>query len=607
MQAKEKLKDLIREVINLIKKFFKPYGIKDEMLIIPANIKKMGIKVEVIHLSMTIFALIFAFMLRVTNMLIEYKLILLGIIVFMLYRSQEVLREGFFIFEDSEREKFQIIFEDEVVYRGCQIIGKTLDRVLKYDESSKLYKIMSNESELNTVKNYLKNLWRQNVQHRFDILRLISVAIMLVVAILTNTSIPQIIFIPMILIFVLISFFSSAYISLHREEYYRKHREYNNEQDLVMNDLLRVPTIVKNDFDMRISKFQKSVIESNANVSNFHKRLNISRLFITITETFSQYGIIIFCLIGTKWSSINLATITEITAMLLIVETALSQIRRSAETLNKHNERLIILEREEEDMKLILDIYHDVAKKNNKAKIVDEIRIKPFKISYLEESENDKPFKLISTNQIIINSGEVVILYGASGSGKSTFMKMLTERIRLEKSTEIPSTQRFLFYDEKLKFGNLSMYEELFCCNENPNLKKMQEILENLHLWSEIKSNCFDVWKWLKEKKFSQSLSNGQKQRIILAKMLYWLDNEIDVIVLDECTSGLDDKLETDSADAERILEYIVRYANSDKKRIVIISTHQNIDGVRKKLANEYTFKNLQFFKNGECNFVKEV
>ena len=47
---------------------------------------------------------------------------------------------------------------------------------------------------------------------------------------------------------------------------------------------------------------------------------------------------------------------------------------------------------------------------------------------------------------------------------------------------------------------------------------------------------------------------------------------------MDECTSGLDDKTETDSADAEKILEYIVRCANSDKKRIVIISTHQNID-----------------------------
>ena len=89
--------------------------------------------------------------------------------------------------------------------------------------------------------------------------------------------------------------------------------------------------------------------------------------------------------------------------------------------------------------------------------------------------------------------------------------------------------------------------------------------------------------------------------------MLYWLDNEIDVIVLDECTSGLDDKAESDSADAERILEYIVRYANSDKKRIVIISTHQNIDGFKTKLANEYTFRNLQYAKDGDCNLVKEI
>ena len=111
----------------------------------------------------------------------------------------------------------------------------------------------------------------------------------------------------------------------------------------------------------------------------------------------------------------------------------------------------------------------------------------------------------------------------------------------------------------------------------------------------------------MKEKQFEQSLSNGQKQRLILAKMLYWLDDEIDVMVLDECTSGLDDKAETDSADAERILEYIVRYVNSDKKRIVIISTHQNIDGFKKNLANEYTFRNLQFKKEGECNLVREI
>ena len=607
MKEQKRLKALIREVINLIIKFFKPYGISDELLTIPRNVKRMGFKVGFINLGMTVIALVFAFMLKVTNLMIERRLILLGIILFMLYRGQQVVREAFHLFESSENKKFELIFEDEIVFRGSQIIGKTSNKILKYDASNKLYKVMSNESVLNTIKNYLQNMWRQKIQHTFDVFEMISVIIMLTIAILTNTSIDQVVFIPLILIFVLISFFCSAYISLNREAYYKKHREYNNEQSLIINDLLRVPVIVKNDLDMRINKFQKTVIASNENVTKFHKKMNLSRLFVTIMEAFSQYGIIIFYLLGVEWNSITLATITEIAATLLIVETALAQISRIAETLNSHNERLTILEKEEADMSLILDVYHNESAKISTPKVVDSINIKPFSIQYLEESENDKPFTLVSRKPIHICNGEVVILYGPSGSGKSTFMKMLTERIRLEKSTDIPSTSRFLFYDEKLKFGSLSIFEELFCCNETPNLAKMQTILEHLHLWCEIKSNCFDVWKWMKEKQFEQSLSNGQKQRLILAKMLYWLDENIDVMVLDECTSGLDDKAESDSADAERILEYIVRYANSDKRRIVIISTHQNIDGFKQNLASEYTFRNLQFSKEGECNLVREI
>lgn len=607
MKKQERLNTLIREVINLIIKFFKPYGISDELLTIPKNVKHMGFKVGFINLGMTVIALVFAFMLKITNLMIERRLILLGIILFMLYRGQQVVKEAFHLFESSENKKFELIFEDEIVFRGSQIIGKTSNKVLKYDASNKLYKVMSNESVLNTIKNYLQNMWRQKIQHTFDVFEMISVIIMLTIAILTNTSIDQVVFIPLILIFVLISFFCSAYISLNREAYYKKHREYNNEQSLIINDLLRVPVIVKNDLNMRINKFQKTVISSNENVTKFHKKMNLSRLFVTTMEAFSQYGIIIFYLLGVEWNSITLATITEIAATLIIVETALAQISRIAETLNSHNERLTILEKEEADMSLILDVYHNETAKISTPKIVDNINIKPFSIQYLEESENDKPFTLVSRKPIHICNGEVVILYGPSGSGKSTFMKMLTERIRLEKSIDIPSTSRFLFYDEKLKFGSLSIFEELFCCNETPNLAKMQNILEHLHLWCEIKSNCFDVWKWMKEKQFEQSLSNGQKQRLILAKMLYWLDENIDVMVLDECTSGLDDKTESDSADAERILEYIVRYANSDKRRIVIISTHQNIDGFKQNLASEYTFRNLQFSKEGECNLVREI
>jgi len=275
--------------------------------------------------------------------------------------------------------------------------------------------------------------------------------------------------------------------------------------------------------------------------------------------------------------------------------------------MSEHREQLIVMKNEEEDIKLILDVYHSETEKFSSAKPVKKIEVLPFHIKYSRTSENDKPFELISEEKILINSGEIAILYGPSGSGKSTFEKMLTGRISLEKSTEIPSTTRFLFYDETLVFGNMSIYEELFCGEVSPSLTKMQEILKNLHLWSELQANCLDVWEWLKTKKFKNSLSNGQKQRLILAKMLYWMDSDIDVLVLDEATSGLDDKVDTDNADAEKILEYIVRYANKDKKRIVVISTHQNIDGFIVNLSSEFKFKSFYFVKEYDKNVIKEV
>lgn len=607
MKILKKLRELIQEVTDLVFSFFKPFGLQDTMLEIPKKLKKMGLKVGFMRLFVTLISLVFAFLLKLTNMAIEYRLILVGIMLFMLYRGQQVLREVFWLFQSVENEKFDLIFRDEIILKGSPIIGKVSNKVFKHDTSNNLYKIMDNEVILNSIQKYLTNTWNLKLWHTFDILEIVSVIIMLVTAVITNNSISQKVFIPLIILFVIISFFSTAYLSLKRENFHKKNREYDNAQSIILNDMLRVPVIVENDLKMRINKFQDSVYASNENITKFYRKLNLSNLFIACLEMFSQYGIIILYLLSINWNEINVATIAEITATLAIFQSALGYIRNIAHSFSDFNERLSIINREMEDMTLIMNVYHRENEKASMIKVVDNISIKPFSIKYIEESENDKPFTLVSNKNIEIDKGDVIVLSGASGSGKSTFMKMLTERIRIDKNTEIPSTSRYLFYDEKLKFGSLSIYEELFCCTENPNHEKMQAILESLHLWTEIKANCFDIWKWMQQKKFEQSLSNGQKQRLILAKMLYWLDNNIDVIVLDECTSGLDDKLEEDSADAERILEYIVRYCNQDKKRIVIISTHQNIDGFKKKLASEFTFKDLYFKKEGEKNIVKSM
>jgi len=597
---------LFKELKKLIKNFIKPYKIDDNILNIPKSLKRMGIKIEILSLSMTIFSLFFAFLLKFTNMMIEQKLFLLGVILFMLYRAERILRNAFDLYADSEGIKYNLIFEDEIMYKGSIIIGKTQNKVFKYDKKSNIYKVMSNETVLNTIKNYLTNLWNQNIKHRFDILEIVSILLMVITAIITNTEIPNSIFITLILFFSIISFFSTAYINLKRNGYYKRHREYNNEQSIIVNDLLRVPTIVPKDLDMRINKFKNTVINSNKNVKNFHKNMNISRLIITIIETLSQYGIIIFYILNINLRNITLASIAEITATLAITETAIGYIRGLVFAIDNNSERIITLEKEEEDMKLILDTYHNISN-NDVPKKVENINIEPFTIKYIEESDNDIPFSLTSNDNININKGEVIILYGASGTGKSTFMNMLTERIRIEKSIDIPATSRFLFYDEKLKFGSLNMYEELFCMDPNPNLNKMKEILKNLHLWQEIESNSHDVWTYFKEKTFDHSLSNGQRQRLILAKILYFIDKDIDALILDECTSGLDDNLNGEYIDATRILEYIVRYANKDKKRIIIISTHQNIDEFKNNIKNEFKVRNFEFIKEKDSSLIKEI
>ena len=595
---------LFKELGKMIYSFVKPHNLHEPILEMPKNVKKMGIKIEILALSLTIFSLVFAFVLKLTNMMIEQRLFLLGVILYMLYRGENVLRDAFNLYSDTEYAKYNMIFEDELVLKGTNIIGATKDRVLKYDENSKIYRIMDNETILNTIKKYLDNLWRHQIKHRFDVIEIISILMMVATAIITNDAVPNSIYIPLILIFGTLSFFSSAYINLSRGNYYKKNREYNNEQSVIVNDLLRVPTIVSKDLDMRIARFKKTVINSNKNIKDFHKKMNLTRMIMTIIETLSQYGIIIFYVMNIKLENLTLGSIAQITATLVIVETAIGYTRRLVYALEDNNERIIALEKEAVDMKLILETYHTTSKIDDN-KIIDSINIKPFTIKYLKGSNNDIPFTLKSDENIIINKGEVILLYGPSGSGKSTFMNMLTERIKLEKSTDIPTTSRFLMYDDKLKFGSLSIYEELFCDSENPNLTKMKDILKNLHLWEEIEDNSKDIWQYMKEKKFEHSLSNGQKQRLIIAKLLYFLDDNIDALILDECTSGLDndDKYHIDACD---VLKYIVRFSNKDKKRMIIISTHQNIDKFKNDIKNEYKIRNFKFIKEENANYIKE-
>jgi len=71
----------------------------------------------------------------------------------------------------------------------------------------------------------------------------------------------------------------------------------------------------------------------------------------------------------------------------------------------------------------------------------------------------------------------------------------------------------------------------------------------------------------LEQKTFSD-FSEGQKQRLVLAKILYLMDNEHQVMIFDEPTANLDE------ITSEQVFKFIIDFCNRDKERMIMITSH---------------------------------
>ncbi|MBR2290421.1 MAG: ATP-binding cassette domain-containing protein [Clostridia bacterium] len=512
----------------------------------------------------------------------------------MLYKGEGLIKQLIRNYLNVETEAYSQTFDDEVISLGTDILGKTAGKVFRYNEKLNMSTIMENESLINCIKNYLHSLWKYQVRHIFDIIELISVLLMLVVVFMTNTDIPNFIFIPFVVVFAFVAFMVTAYNVLNKRECWNREREFKNEQSILVNDMMRVKPIVTKDLSMRIEKFKAVSKKNRENKQELNRKINKASIVNLSFELLFQYGIILFYIWQIRWENITLASITAITANLSLLMTALGHITDMAKSLSSNSEEISILDREAEDLKQIVAVYDAEAKRIENDKPVDTIELEPFTVQYEKKDESDVPFTLTSPEKIVLEQGDIAVFTGTSGSGKSTVMKMLMDQVRLGKSIEIPNTSRFLYFDETLQFGNLPIYDEFFAGCE-VHLKKAYDILEHLHLAQELKFTCDTMEAWMRKNLYKNSMSHGQKQRMVLAKLLYHLDDNIDMLLLDEATSGLDEKAD-EGMDAQAMLEYCIRYANSDRKRIVILSTHQAFDDCRNALRKDgYRFKVFAF------------
>lgn len=201
----------------------------------------------------------------------------------------------------------------------------------------------------------------------------------------------------------------------------------------------------------------------------------------------------------------------------------------------------------------------------------DMIEIKNLTKIY-EVNKNNKTIALNNIN-LRVKKGELIILKGASGSGKSTILSTLAGLskpssgeviINNERVSKLPDNFASIFRRDNIGFifqkynllPNISVKENILIplIPQNPSSQKVQELLTKVIKKFKIEHKKDDIVK---------NLSGGEQQRVAIARSQI---NNPSIILADEPTANLDKDLSLHFIDILKELK--------QEGKTIIVATH---------------------------------
>ena len=205
----------------------------------------------------------------------------------------------------------------------------------------------------------------------------------------------------------------------------------------------------------------------------------------------------------------------------------------------------------------------------------------------------------LSNLNLEIEEGEFVFVVGASGSGKSTFIKLLLKELNPTEGTIVVDNvnlsklksrgtakyrrkvgvvfQDFRLLQDRDVYSNIAFAQRVIGASPREIKKNVARVLSLVGLSEKYRSN-------------PSELSGGEQQRVALARALV---NRPDILLADEPTGNLDPKT---SEEIMALMEQI-----NDRGTTVLVVTHNKdiVNAMRKRVVTMHNGKIISDEKEG--------
>lgn len=574
----------------------------------PADVKKMRTNIIIRTIVVDFLFAIFAFSLKGAQIAVQHGLAIVGMLLLALYFSERIVESAYSTYADLQEDNFRQVYSSSITEIVMELTAYTRGKVYK-TSSTGIETVMAHPELIKKSRDYVDGVWNFWWGLPMSISRIFTLVVMIVITFtmeLSTSTMKETSFIMTLLIMCGIIYFIFGKKRIEVMKHFRRQKKENeSREEILFSEIKTIEFSSTRDFRYHAERFRGHLINSKKLLRD--ERLKMNAVFIKRSLVASGF---MFVILGYKvllGGEINEELFLDIVAISTAYSTILNKISEILSSIENTWNYLIDVDKLYPDFKNIYEVYTaEVAKERERERGARlsysesyKIQVGEFTFSY--DSRNT--WYLINPNPFDLLLGEVALVEGETGCGKTTSLNVLNGNVRMPKSPirfsngQIGYLNTLAYHTDRSMADNYILNEIILSDDYSElNKEKLFEIMEGLglrELFLAFAKNDealkgFDseeelLLGFMKTRTYKQ-FSSGQQQRIALAKLLYTLNDSVQAIWLDEAFNRLNDEI------ADRCASFILDFVQRDRKRLVLIATHQ-LNVIRKYCSKEISFK----------------